>query len=143
MQALAATLPGVHDLLPGYRCVNADSDAHHLTPADVEAIGGNRDLAAAALDFRDCRRGRRERWWQLGATRALVMEPTAVPLADADHRSGPNRQPRRTKTRPPWLYPPRIPTCRVTWGDEVCGKRTGSFCHCWPRVARRTPPCDQ
>ncbi|MEV5934580.1 esterase/lipase family protein [Streptomyces sp. NPDC093250] len=51
MQALAATLPGVHDLLPGYRCIDAGMDGHHLTAADVEAIGGDRDLAQVALDF--------------------------------------------------------------------------------------------
>lgn len=51
MQALAATLPGVHDLLPGYRCLDTGTDAAHLTPSDVGAIGGNSALAAAALDF--------------------------------------------------------------------------------------------
>ena len=51
MQHLAATLPGVHDLLPGYRCLDTGTDAEHLKPADVEAIGGDRELAASALDF--------------------------------------------------------------------------------------------
>ncbi|MER7141371.1 hypothetical protein ACIQGA_32070 [[Kitasatospora] papulosa] len=57
MQELAATLPGVHDLLPVYRCVDTGGDVRHLTPADVAAIGGNKDLATAALTFQKRIRG--------------------------------------------------------------------------------------
>lgn len=51
MQALAATLPGVHDLLPDYRCVDAGPAILRLTPADVERLGGDRELAARAQQF--------------------------------------------------------------------------------------------
>jgi hypothetical protein len=77
MQALAATLPGVHDLLPGYRCLDTGSDAAHLEPADVEAIGGSRELAASALDFQ-----RRMRAVSLAGHRAVygVAQPTVQSL---------------------------------------------------------------
>jgi hypothetical protein len=51
MANLAATLPGVHDLLPAFLCVDAGLDIKRLTPADVGLIGGDKDLAAAALEF--------------------------------------------------------------------------------------------
>ncbi|MFD1271848.1 esterase/lipase family protein [Streptomyces kaempferi] len=46
MQALSATLPGVHDLLPDYRCVDAGLDVHRLTPTDVAALGETQNLPA-------------------------------------------------------------------------------------------------
>jgi hypothetical protein len=45
VRQLAATLPGVYDLLATYRCLDAGTDARHLTPDDVAALGGDRDLA--------------------------------------------------------------------------------------------------
>ncbi|WP_214404027.1 lipase/acyltransferase domain-containing protein [Pseudonocardia lacus] len=51
LRELAATLPGLHDLLPVYRCVDdldGDGDPRRLTPVDVEALGGDRELAAAS-----------------------------------------------------------------------------------------------
>ncbi|MFF3403508.1 esterase/lipase family protein [Streptomyces sp. NPDC002659] len=53
MAAAAATLPGIHDLLPVFRCVDADLDVHRLTPADVAALGGDKELAAQAMDSQD------------------------------------------------------------------------------------------
>ncbi|MFE6868834.1 hypothetical protein ACFVFS_20025 [Kitasatospora sp. NPDC057692] len=49
VQAMAATLPGVHDLLPGYRCLDLGLDVERLTPGDVARFGGDRDLAARSL----------------------------------------------------------------------------------------------
>ncbi|MFF2041793.1 esterase/lipase family protein [Kitasatospora sp. NPDC058170] len=49
VQAMAATLPGVHDLLPGYRCLDRGLDVERLTPGDVARFGGDRDLAARSL----------------------------------------------------------------------------------------------
>ncbi|MFJ7775892.1 esterase/lipase family protein [Streptomyces yangpuensis] len=46
VQAMAATLPGVHDLLPGYRCLDRGLDVERLTEGDVERYGGDRVLAA-------------------------------------------------------------------------------------------------
>jgi len=51
LQALAVTMPGVHDLLPDYRCVDEGRDVTRLTPNTVEGIGGDPHLAAAAAHF--------------------------------------------------------------------------------------------
>jgi hypothetical protein len=49
LRALARTLPGLHDLLPSYRCVIEPRGVRRLTPGDVTAIGGDAELAAWAL----------------------------------------------------------------------------------------------
>ncbi|NMO53417.1 hypothetical protein HH310_19780 [Actinoplanes sp. TBRC 11911] len=49
LRALAATLPGVHDLLPSYRCVDDGGAGRRLTPRDVAEIGGDPELAASSL----------------------------------------------------------------------------------------------
>jgi len=49
LRALAATLPGVHDLLPSYRCVDDGGPGRRLTPQDVADIGGDPELAADSL----------------------------------------------------------------------------------------------
>jgi len=51
LRKLVATLPGVHDLLPVYRCLAEGQTSRRLTPADVEALGGDRELAANAIDW--------------------------------------------------------------------------------------------
>jgi hypothetical protein len=48
LRALAATLPGIHDLLPTYRCLDAGTSARRLTPQDVGLLGGDRELAEAS-----------------------------------------------------------------------------------------------
>ncbi|MFI5677609.1 lipase/acyltransferase domain-containing protein [Streptomyces cellulosae] len=80
MQALAATLPGLHDLLPDYRCVDAGLDVHRLTPADVAALGGDEELAARTQDFQQ--RMRDPRTPVLPGHRAVVgiAQPTAQSL---------------------------------------------------------------
>ncbi|XVS61848.1 lipase/acyltransferase domain-containing protein [Actinosynnema sp. CA-299493] len=45
LQAVASTMPGVHDLLPAYRCVDEGDSARRLTPSDVAALGGSAELA--------------------------------------------------------------------------------------------------
>lgn len=45
LQELARTLPGIYDLLPSYRCVEADGAVRRLTPPDVHRLGGDMDLA--------------------------------------------------------------------------------------------------
>ncbi|MFI5998513.1 hypothetical protein ACIBAC_42590 [Streptomyces sp. NPDC051362] len=50
LQRLCATMPGLHDLLPQYACVLDRDDARRLTPSDVAALGGHRELAALAAD---------------------------------------------------------------------------------------------
>ncbi|MFE5723313.1 lipase/acyltransferase domain-containing protein [Streptomyces erythrochromogenes] len=49
VQAMAATLPGVHDLLPGYRCLDRGLEVERLTAGDVARFGGDRHLAARSL----------------------------------------------------------------------------------------------
>jgi hypothetical protein len=49
LRSLARTLPGLHDLLPSYRCVDEGATARRLTPSDVEALGGDGELARASL----------------------------------------------------------------------------------------------
>ncbi|WP_433618141.1 lipase/acyltransferase domain-containing protein [Dactylosporangium sp. CA-139114] len=50
LRELAATMPGLHDLLPTYRCIRTDDDVVALRPADVAGIGGDADLARRALE---------------------------------------------------------------------------------------------
>jgi hypothetical protein len=45
LRRLAATMPGLHDLLPTYRCVDLGADVGRLSPGDVAALGGDRQLA--------------------------------------------------------------------------------------------------
>lgn len=47
---LAVTLPGLHDLLPMYRCIDEGDDVRRLTPTDVAALGGDEELARAAQE---------------------------------------------------------------------------------------------
>lgn len=48
LRELALTLPGVHDLLPSYRCVD-EAGGRPLTPADVADLGGDGELAEASF----------------------------------------------------------------------------------------------
>src|SRR5262249_57276154 len=48
MRRLAATMPGVHELLPTYRSVDDGDDVRRLTPADVAGLRRARGLAPAA-----------------------------------------------------------------------------------------------
>ncbi|ONH25416.1 hypothetical protein BL253_27755 [Pseudofrankia asymbiotica] len=52
LRSLARALPGVYDLLPGYRCVRDGIGARRLTVPDVTSIGGDADLAAEAFSRR-------------------------------------------------------------------------------------------
>jgi hypothetical protein len=49
LHAIVATMPSIYDLLPAFRCVDAGTDARHLTSHDVEAIGGSKVLAEEAM----------------------------------------------------------------------------------------------
>jgi len=51
LRSLAATLPGVHDLLPSYPCVDETDTVRRLTPQDVHSLGGDRVLAERAFDL--------------------------------------------------------------------------------------------
>ncbi|WP_344442737.1 lipase/acyltransferase domain-containing protein [Kitasatospora nipponensis] len=55
-QAMAATMPGVYDLVPDYRCVDEGRDVIRLTPAMIAGIGGDPYLGATAAGFREAMR---------------------------------------------------------------------------------------
>lgn len=50
LRRLAATLPGLHDLLPMYRCVDDGDDVRQLTPIDVADLGGDAEFARTAQE---------------------------------------------------------------------------------------------
>lgn len=52
LRRVAIGLPGVYDLLPVYRCVDAGDSARSLTPEDITSLGGDRELAAASWTWR-------------------------------------------------------------------------------------------
>jgi pimeloyl-ACP methyl ester carboxylesterase len=49
---LARTLPGLHDLLPSYRCVDEGVDVRRLNASDIHQLGGDREMAQQAFDRR-------------------------------------------------------------------------------------------
>jgi pimeloyl-ACP methyl ester carboxylesterase len=49
---LTRTMPGFHDLLPSYRCLDEGASARALDAADVATLGGDRELAQQAFDRR-------------------------------------------------------------------------------------------
>ncbi|WP_305790147.1 lipase/acyltransferase domain-containing protein [Symbioplanes lichenis] len=51
LRDLAGTMPGLHDLLPSYRSVSDGTGARVLTPGDVAALGGDKDLARNAMEL--------------------------------------------------------------------------------------------
>ncbi|WP_433684760.1 esterase/lipase family protein [Nocardia sp. CA-119907] len=53
LRTLAATLPGLHDLLPSYRCVDEGTSVRRLTPTDVDCLGGDIDLARQSFARRE------------------------------------------------------------------------------------------
>ncbi len=59
LRDLARTLPGLHDLLPTYRCLETDDDMTVLTPSDVVAFGGDRELAERSFSRSSALRGAR------------------------------------------------------------------------------------
>lgn len=49
LRRVARTLPGLHDLLPSYRCHDNGTDVVALTPGDVASVGGDSELARDAF----------------------------------------------------------------------------------------------
>ncbi|MFD5881919.1 lipase/acyltransferase domain-containing protein [Streptomyces yangpuensis] len=47
----AATMPGVHDLLPRFLCLEDGLDVRTLTPTDVADLGGDKELFSASEKF--------------------------------------------------------------------------------------------
>ncbi|MET8731261.1 hypothetical protein ABZV81_29415 [Streptomyces parvus] len=86
VQEMAATLPGVHDLLPGYRCLDRGLDGERLTAADVARFGGDADLAAHSLQEHACHR---DRPFVIPGHRAIVGEAqSTVQTLEEQHSAG-------------------------------------------------------
>lgn len=51
LAALAAAMPGVHDLLPRFVCLEEGAGARRLAPSDVGALGGDEELAKKSGEF--------------------------------------------------------------------------------------------
>lgn len=79
LQAMARTLPGLHDLLPTYRCLDGghEADPVRLSPEDVATLGGDAELATQSFDWHKETSARR-----LPGHRALIgiNQPTASSL---------------------------------------------------------------
>ncbi|GJF30281.1 hypothetical protein KNE206_29810 [Kitasatospora sp. NE20-6] len=86
VQKMATTLPGVHDLLPGYRCLDRGLDVARLTPGDVARFGGHENLAARSLAEHA---RHRENGFAMPGHRAIVGEAQAtVQTLDEQKRAG-------------------------------------------------------
>jgi hypothetical protein len=86
VQKLAATLPGAHDLLPGYRCLDRGLEVERLAPGDVVRFGGNPHLAARSLGEHA---RHRKNGFALPGHRAIVGEAQAtVQTLDEQERAG-------------------------------------------------------
>ncbi|MGW7002591.1 lipase/acyltransferase domain-containing protein [Streptomyces sp. NPDC054933] len=57
LRTAAATMPGLYDLLPQYRCLHSNGDVRRLTPGDIADIGGLAPLAEAADAFHRDQKG--------------------------------------------------------------------------------------
>ncbi|TGZ12532.1 hypothetical protein DV517_66160 [Streptomyces sp. S816] len=55
LRQVAATMPGLYDLLPSYRAHEVDGDMRVPGVEDIVALGGRRELAKAAVDWRTSR----------------------------------------------------------------------------------------
>ncbi|MFI7386578.1 esterase/lipase family protein [Streptomyces sp. NPDC049813] len=51
LRALCATMPGLHDLLPLYRCLREGDDVRRPGAGDLASLGGHPDLARESLAF--------------------------------------------------------------------------------------------
>lgn len=51
LRTIGRTMPGLYDLLPGYRCLWDGDETRRLAAADLVAIGGDPDLAVETLSW--------------------------------------------------------------------------------------------
>ncbi|MFI7063745.1 esterase/lipase family protein [Kribbella sp. NPDC050124] len=50
LRKLVKNMPGLHDLLPFYRCVDDGETVRYLSPEDVHSLGGDKTLAQESAD---------------------------------------------------------------------------------------------
>ncbi|WP_231631085.1 lipase/acyltransferase domain-containing protein, partial [Streptomyces clavuligerus] len=53
LRRLAATMPGLHDLLPSFTCLGEGADARKPTPSDIVALGGDEELARRSRELHE------------------------------------------------------------------------------------------
>lgn len=58
LRELAFTMPGLHDLLPTFPCLDEGMNVRPLTPVDIADLGGDKDLAVESQALHDSLRGR-------------------------------------------------------------------------------------
>ncbi|WP_331766911.1 lipase/acyltransferase domain-containing protein [Embleya sp. NBC_00896] len=95
LRRLAGSLPGLHDLLPSYDCVDEGTSVRRLTAGDIAGLGGDGQLAGDAFARRERLMGEDGSWatlWPLIG----VEQPTAQSLVLRDG-----------------VADPRFVTCRV------------------------------
>ncbi|MFE7077378.1 esterase/lipase family protein [Streptomyces sp. NPDC057620] len=109
LAAAAATMPSVHELLPRFLCLEDGLDVRHLTPSDVDEIGGDKELFTQAQDFHTALYGnslprqqpivgaRQDTVQSLTVTQGVVRasEYCFVTNADRELMRDPNGVPRR------------------------------------------------
>ncbi|MFG1816970.1 hypothetical protein ACGFIF_24655 [Kribbella sp. NPDC049174] len=49
LRELVQNMPGLHDLLPFYRCVDEGETVRYLSPEDVDVLGGDKKLAEESI----------------------------------------------------------------------------------------------
>lgn len=58
LRRLAYTMPGLHDLLPTFPCLDEGLNIRRLSPPDIADLGGDKDLADESQRLHDTLRGR-------------------------------------------------------------------------------------
>ncbi len=79
LQSISATMPGLHDLLPQYACLIEGNEVRRLTPSDVTDIGGNAELARAAVEFQEKQANvRLPGHWAVAGTNQATMQSLTI-----------------------------------------------------------------
>ncbi len=78
LQSIAATMPGLHDLLPQYACLIDGKNVRRLAPSEVAGIGGNAELARASVEFHEKQANVRlpGHWTVVGTNQATMQSLT-------------------------------------------------------------------
>jgi pimeloyl-ACP methyl ester carboxylesterase len=89
VRALVSNMPGLHDLLPSYRCVDEGDTARRLTAGDIENIGGDPELATESFTRRERLLPARSgvEWWPLVGVQQETMQSVVFDHGVADTRS--------------------------------------------------------
>ncbi|MFF8711855.1 hypothetical protein ACF07T_10505 [Streptomyces sp. NPDC015184] len=118
LRGIGRTMPGLYDLLPGYRCLWEGDETRRLAAADIVAIGGDPDLAADTLSWQQQLTGVQLRDHSLVVG---VRQPTPASMyVDSGEAVASEELPRR-KNGTLLQYPDGSPMRQVLGGDgTVC-----------------------